>query len=160
MSYSRWTAPVVMAGAALLLGACGDTAGPPGGAGSAPSRATARSHSPSPSPSSSCPGHADVLGAADEASGSTGGQASRYQVTRRGVLACERGYATAEVLYPGAGTNIVVMHLTGGRWRPLIMGSDVCSGAGDDGRDRPAWMVGVPDSVVKAAHCQPDFYRG
>lgn len=159
VSYPRWTAATVLAGAALLLVSCGHADTPGDGAGSAPSHTAAPSRTPSASPSASCPGRADVLGAADEASGSAGGQPSRYQVTRRGVLACERGYATAEVLYPGAGTNVVVMHLAGQRWRPLIMGSDVCSGDGDDGRDRPAWMVGVPDSVVQAAHCQPDFYR-
>ncbi|HEY3506394.1 MAG TPA: hypothetical protein VGN37_26840 [Actinocatenispora sp.] len=148
------------AGAALLLAACGQADSPRHGAAAAPSHtATAQSRTPSASPSASCPGRADVLGAADEASGSAGGQPSRYQLTRRGVLACERGYATAEVLYPGAGTNVVVMHLADERWRPLVMGSDVCSGGGDDGRDRPSWMVGVPDSVVQAAHCQPSFYR-
>ncbi|GAA3516864.1 hypothetical protein [Actinocatenispora rupis] len=147
----RWGAVGLALGAALLLGACSDGHGR---AESAPSHPASASTRPSASPSAACPSSDDIL----RATGDTAGN-DKYQVTKRGVLACERGYAAAEVLYPGAGTNVVVLHLAGGTWRTLIMGSDVCSGDGDDGRTRPHWMVGVPDSVVSAAHCQPDFYR-
>ena len=141
---------VLAVGVALLVAGCGG--GGTSGAKAAPSRKVVASAKPSPSPA--CPSEQDVINATSPTGGGGG-----YGLTRRGVMACERGYAAAEVMYPGAGTNVVVLHLTGGTWKTLVMGSDVCSGEGDDGRSRPSWMVGVPDSVVKAAHCQPDFYK-
>lgn len=108
--------------------------------------------SPSASPSPACPTTADIIAAANGTAGASG-----YQLS--GLLACERGYATAEVIYPGAGQSIVVLHLVADRWQTAIMGSDVCSGAGDDGLKRPQWMIGAPDSVITAAHCQPATYH-
>lgn len=138
-------------GSALLLTACAGTTG------DTPSPRAEASASPSPSPSRSCPERDEVLAAVREPAEDDSG--SGYELTRRGVLACERGYATVEVRYPGSDSAIVVLRLTGDRWKTVIMGTDVCSGEGADGRKRPRWMEGVPDSVVTAARCQPDFYR-
>jgi hypothetical protein len=130
----------------LLLAACS--------AGTTPHASHPASRTPSPSPSAACPSGADVVAAADRTASVHG-----YQPTRRGVMACEAGYATAEVLYPGSDPAVVVLHLVNGQWQTLTMGTDVCEGEGDDGQRRPQWMVGVPDSVVTAAECQPGFYH-
>jgi hypothetical protein len=141
-------------GSAALLAACQPQAA--GSANPSPSArsATGRPVAPSASPSPACPDAADIIAAADSDAGVSG-----YQLSDRGLLACERGYATAEVTYPGAGEAIVVLHLVAGKWQAAMMGSDVCDGEGDDGLKRPQWMVGVPDSVIAAAHCQPTTYH-
>ena len=154
MTWRRPGGPAAtLAGVLLLTAACAGTTDAAGEPVSNPSTA-------SPSPSPLCPSEDDVVAAIDDyLSEVDAGSGDGFQLSRRGVLACEAGYATAEVTYPLADPSIVVLHHTGTAWEVLIMGTDVCSGEGEDGRKRPRWMVGVPDSVVKAARCQPDFYR-
>lgn len=134
----------------LLLAACQHTATPGPTAHPTPSTPAAFPSSASPSPS--CPTGAEVVTAADAYAKYSG-----YRMA--GLLACEAGYATAALTYPGSDPSSIVLHLVAGTWQTLVMGTDVCGGEGDDGMKRPQWMVGAPASVITAAHCNPTDYH-
>jgi hypothetical protein len=130
----------------LLLTACQHAATPH------PVATTPKALPSSASPSPSCPTGAEIVSAANAYA-----KVSGYQLA--GLLACESGYATAAVHYPGSDTATIVLHLVAGAWQPLILGTDVCGGEGDDGLKRPQWMVGAPTPVITAAHCNLTDYH-
>lgn len=150
MTTARPWVPALAAAPLLLLAACQHAATTGPTAHPAPSTPSAFPSSASPSPA--CPSGAEVVSAAD-----TYAKVSGYQFA--GLLACEAGYATAAVHYPGSDTATIVLHLVAGAWQTATMGTDVCGGEGDDGLKRPQWMVGTPTSVITAAHCDPTDYH-
>ena len=139
---SRYASIALLPLAVLAVSACG------------PGKPTAQhtaapTRSPSPSPSPVCPTAADLTRAA--------GVAASTRVTVPGRITCAAGYAAATLHSAEVGDATIVVHREDGTWHQLVLGSSICEP--EDGR-RPKYLVGVPDTVMTAAGCDPSYYSG